>query len=94
MVTKFIIADRETYAITQLIECDLGSLLAHVNILEERPIRVVTLPLHRGTKLEQLIRNRLVGSLQNVDEPGRVSLVNSPLGSETLTIPSATCHAQ
>lgn len=52
----------------KLIESDLGGLLAHIDVLEESTVSVVRLLLNGGTELEQLIRDRLAGSLEDVDQ--------------------------
>ena len=44
-----------------IVKRDLGCRLGHVNILEKRAIRVVCLLLDSRPKLEELIRDRLVG---------------------------------
>jgi len=57
-----------------LIEFDLLRRLCCINILKERPIYLMTLLLDGCAKLQQLIRNRLIGSLQNVDQPVNLSV--------------------
>lgn len=68
-----------------LVKCNLGSLLAHVDVLEERAVRVVGLLLDGGSKLEKVLRHLLVGALEDVDEPGDiVSIFPQRLGSVDL----------
>ena len=54
-----------------LIKGDLGRLLAHVDILEECTIRVMGLFLDSGAELEQVLGHLLLGSSENIDEPGK-----------------------
>ena len=57
-------------SIHALIKCNLGSLLAHVDVLEKGAVLGVGLLLDRGAKLEQVFGDLLVRALENVDEPG------------------------
>lgn len=51
-----------------LIKRNLGRLLVHVDIFEERAIHVVRLLFDDGAKLEQLVGHRLVGTLENIHQ--------------------------
>lgn len=51
-----------------LIESNLCCLLVRVDVLEEAAVHVVCLLLDDGAKLHQLIRNRLVSTLEDIDE--------------------------
>lgn len=58
-----------------VVKGDLGTLLTHVNVLEEGTVCAVGLLLDRGAKLQQFVRNGLVCGLEDVDESAGVRLV-------------------
>ena len=51
-----------------LIESNFGSLLVRIHVLKEGTVHIVRLLLDNCAKLEKLIRNRLVGTLEDVDQ--------------------------
>jgi hypothetical protein len=51
-----------------VIKCNLGSLLAHVNIFEKRAICSVLLLLDGSSELHQVFGYGLPGSLENIDQ--------------------------
>lgn len=57
----------------RLVKSNLGGLLVHVDVLEERSVHVVRLLLNSRAKLKQLVGHGLVGTLENVDKPTDVS---------------------
>lgn len=63
------------------VERYLLALLAHINVFEESAVGIVGLLLDRRSELEQLLRHRLVGTLEDVDKTARVRLVM--LGKES-----------
>ncbi len=51
-----------------LVKCNLRCLLSHVNVLKECTVHAVLLLLHSGAELEQSVGDRLVSSLENIDQ--------------------------
>lgn len=54
------------YLSNSLIKSNLGRLLVHVDILEESTVHIVSLLLDSGSKLEEVLGDRLVGTLEDV----------------------------
>lgn len=79
-----------------LIKSNFCRLLVRIRFLEEAAVHVVSLLLDDSTKLHQLVGNRLVGTLEDVDETVSHSLAFSVLKMHQhlnglLTIQSAPC---
>jgi hypothetical protein len=51
-----------------LVESDSRGLLARIYLSHMRPVRVMSLLLHRRSKLEELLRHFLLGCLEHVDQ--------------------------
>lgn len=49
------------------VEFDLCSRLGAVSLFVKRPVRIVRLLLYSGAESQQLIRDGLIRSLQNID---------------------------
>lgn len=68
-----------------------------INVLEEAAVHVVRLLLDDGAELHQLVRNGLVGALENVDEAVELLLAphfkrgSTRVTERLLTIQSAPC---
>ncbi len=45
---------------------------SHVNILSKSSIGLVLLPLDRRAKLQKFIRNWLICSFEDIDQPGKI----------------------
>lgn len=58
-----------------VIECNLGALLVHIDILEECSVGAVCLLLDRGSKLHQVVGDGLICGPEDVDQFSRVRLI-------------------
>lgn len=78
------------YPCFNLIKSNLCRLLVRIYVLEEAAIHIVGLLLDNSTKLHQLVRNRLVGTLEDVDETIPYPLAFSPLKAHRVAFEGTT----